>query len=89
MVYIAPTTKNVDSLGSASLFMRYVFPHTGLMEQPISDRGSQFASDTTRTLLKKLGVTSSLSTSYHPQTDGQTERFNQELEQYLRAFCNF
>ncbi|VDC04982.1 unnamed protein product, partial [Peniophora sp. CBMAI 1063] len=48
----------------------------------------QFASDTTRTLLTKLGVTSSLSTSYHSQTDGQTERFNQELEQYLRAFCN-
>ncbi|VDC04981.1 unnamed protein product, partial [Peniophora sp. CBMAI 1063] len=60
-----------------------------LMEQLISDRGSQFASETTRTLLTKLGVKSSLSTSYHPQTDGQTERFNQELEQYLRAFCNF
>ncbi|VDB94093.1 unnamed protein product [Peniophora sp. CBMAI 1063] len=89
MVYIAPTTKTVDSLGSASLFMRYVFSHTGLMEQLISDRGNQFASETTRTLLTKLGVKSSLSTSYHPQTDGQTEHFNQELEQYLRAFCNF
>jgi len=40
-------------------------------------------------LWKKLNVKSSLSTAYHPQTDGETERVNQELEQYLRIFCNF
>jgi hypothetical protein len=89
MVYLAPTVKTIDSLGSSDLFMRYVFPHTGLMEQLISDRGQQYASQTARHIFKTLGIKSSLSTAYHPQTDGQTERFNQELEQYLRIFCSY
>lgn len=88
MVYIAPTTKVVDSLGSNLIFMHYIFPHTRLMEQLISDRGPQFASTTTKELMKKLGIRSMFSTAYHPQTNRQTESFNQELEQYLRIFYN-
>jgi len=38
---------------------------------------------------KQLGIKSSLSTAYHPQTDGEMERVNQEIEQYLQVFCNF
>jgi hypothetical protein len=38
---------------------------------------------------KKLGIQSTMSTAFHPQTDGETERVNQELEQYLQVFCNF
>src|SRR3954451_19329637 len=36
-----------------------------------------------------LGITTHLSTAYHPQTDGQTERINQEVEQYLHMYCNY
>ena len=37
---------------------------------------------------KLLGIEANPSTAYHPQTDGQTERINQEVEQYLRIFIN-
>ena len=47
------------------------------------DRGPQFASKSFVELLKLLGITSALSMAYHPQTDGTTERINQEIEAYL------
>ena len=39
-------------------------------------------------LAQMLGIKPSLSTAYHPQTNGQTKRINQEVEQYLRHFVN-
>ena len=55
----------------------------------ISNHGPQFASGFMRELNKILGIDTKLSTTYHPQTDGQTERMNQELEQYLRMFMDY
>jgi len=46
----------------------------------VSDRGPQFAAELTRELNRMLGIKTKLSTAFHPQTDGQTERMNQELE---------
>jgi len=60
----------------------------GLPESIIPDRGAQFAAGMMRELNKRLGIRTKLSTVYHPQTDGQTERVNQELEQYLRMFMD-
>ena len=60
----------------------------GLPESVISDRGPQFAAGLTKELNKMLGVETKLSMAYHPETDGQTERMNQELEQYLRMYIN-
>jgi len=54
----------------------------------ISDRGSQFAAEIMRELNRMLGIESKLSTAFHPQTDGQMKRINQELEQYLRMFID-
>ena len=54
----------------------------------ISDRGPQFAAGMTKELNKMLGIETKLSTAYHPETDGQMERTNQELEQYLRIYVN-
>jgi len=60
----------------------------GLPESIISDRGPQFMAGLIRELNEMLGINSKLSTAFHPQTDGQTERVNQELEQYLRMFID-
>ena len=55
-------------------------------ESVVSDRGPQFAAELMRELNRMLGIKTKLSIVFHPQTDGQTERMNQELEQYLRLF---
>src|SRR6266436_2690941 len=86
---IVPCCKTITADETSQLYMNNVWRRTGLPQQIISDRGPQFAAKLIQEFWKKLGVKSSLSTAFHPQTDGQTERVNQELEQYLRIFCNF
>ena len=54
----------------------------------VSDRGPQFVTDFTCELYRILGIKVAASTAYHPQTDGQTECVNQEVEQYIRLFTN-
>ena len=88
-IFLSPCHKTIDADGTVDLLFNTVYRRVGLWDQLISDRGAQFASKVTRGVLEKLGVQSSLSTAYHPQTDGETERVNQEVEQYLRAFCNY
>ena len=56
--------------------------------QKASDRGVQFAAGMMKELNNLLEIQTKLSTAYHPQTDGQMERVNQELEQYLRVFID-
>ena len=58
----------------------------GLPESVMSDRGLQFVVELTKELNKMLRIKTKLSTAFHPQTDGQTERMNQKVEQYLRFF---
>jgi len=54
----------------------------------ISNKGLQFVAGLIRELNKMLGIETKLSTAYHPQTDRQMERTNQELKQYLRMYIN-
>ena len=54
-----------------------------------SDRGSQFVSYFWKQLCQRIGTTPKLSSAYHPETDGQTERANGLLKIYLRTFVNF
>lgn len=70
-------------------YISNVFRYHGLPKQMISDRGSVFASKFLQALYEAIGIKSSMSTAYHPQTDGKTERVNQEIEQYLRTFCAY
>jgi len=55
----------------------------------VSDQGPQFAAGLTKELNRMLGIKTKLSTAFHPQTDGQTEHMNQEVEQYLRFFVEY
>jgi len=60
----------------------------GLPESIISDRGVQFTAEMMKEVNDLLGIQTKLSMAYYPQTDGQTKRINQELEQYLRVFID-
>ena len=88
LIHVLPTTDTVTSEGIARLFRDFVWKHHGLPQQVISDRGPQFVSKFMKELNHLLGIKTASSTAYHPQTDGQTERVNQEVEQYLRLFVN-
>lgn len=70
-------------------FLRLVYRNHGLPKAIVSDRGTQFTSVLWKRLCQQLGVTRRLSTAYHPETDGSTERMNQTLEAYLRAYVNY
>jgi transposase InsO family protein len=80
------TTINVE--GTALLSPKEVWKHHGTPWAVVSDRGPQFVAAFTRELYKLLGIKLATSTAYHPQTDGQTERVNQELEGYLHIFTS-
>src|SRR5258707_4551036 len=87
-IHAVPTVTSLDSAGVARLFLEHVWHHHGLPEEVISDRGPAFVSNFSCKLAALLGVKLTPSTSYHPQTDGQMERMNQEIEAYLQVFVN-
>ena len=86
-VILCPTKKSITAEGIASLFFHKVFLRFGLFDKVISDQGPQFTSTFAQELGKLLHYDLSLSTAYHPQSDGETERVNQEIETCLRIFC--
>ena len=86
-VILAPCSKMIDANGVAQLFFDFIFKHFGLYDSIISDRGPQFASAFAHELAHILKYNVHLSCAYHPQTDGQTEQTNQEIETYLWIFC--
>jgi hypothetical protein len=84
-----PTNTTDTAAHLAQQFIKNVFAKHGLPADIISDRGRLFVSKFWQSLCEALDISSNLSTAYHPQTDGQTERTNQTLEQYLRIFVNY
>ena len=86
-VILTTWNKTIDAKGVVELFFKNIFLHFGLHDHLISDWGLQFASTFANELACILGYDLKLSTAYHPQTDGETERVNQEIETYLWIFC--
>ncbi|KAL0163603.1 hypothetical protein M9458_039356, partial [Cirrhinus mrigala] len=75
------------AMETAEHLFHQVFRHYGLPEEIVSDRGPQFTSHVWKAFFKLLGISVNLTSGYHPQTNGQTERKIQELGRYLRAYC--
>ncbi|KAI2649350.1 Transposon Tf2-6 polyprotein [Labeo rohita] len=73
---------------TAQNLFHHVFRPYGLPENIVSDRGPQFISRVWWAFFRLLGVAVSLSSGYHPQTNGQTERKIQEVGRFLRTFCH-
>ena len=73
----------------AYTFYKYVVRNHGLPEEIIFDRDKLFISKFWKSLMDLVGTKHNLLTSYHPQTDGQTEQLNQTLEQYLQCYVNY
>jgi transposase InsO family protein len=89
MSHFIPCKEAASSLTLANLFCMHIFRIHGLPDKIISDRGSTFVSKFWQALMNSLNIKSALSTAYHPHTDGQTERTNQTLEDYLWHFCSY
>ncbi|MBW0538465.1 hypothetical protein O181_078180 [Austropuccinia psidii MF-1] len=89
MSIFTPTYGTITSLDLAQIFIRDVFSKHGLPVSIVSDRGSLFVSSFWTQLCQKLKISRDLSTAFHPETDGQTERVNQILEQYLWMYVNY
>jgi hypothetical protein len=86
-VILCPCNKTLTNEGAGQLLLDNLYKRFGLPDEIISDRGPQFAAKAFQELMKLLNVKSRLTTAYHPQSDGATERVNQEIEAYLSIYC--
>src|SRR4051794_15927973 len=84
-----PVRKTMDAAQLATLFVDNIVKEYGVPRSIITDRGTTFTSQFWSSLCFYMKAKRRLSTAFHPQTDGQTERQNQVLEQYLRAYVDY
>ena len=89
MVHYAPCKTAISAPEVAQIFFKQIVRHHGVPNNIVSDRDPRFMSAFWQALWKELGSKLKMSTSYHPQTDGQTERSNRTLEDMLRAYVNY
>ena len=89
MACFIPCNESMTAFDLALLYFHYVFPYFGIPQEVVSDRGTLFTSAFIRSLCELTSIEQNLSSAFHPQTDGQTERVNQVLEQYLRIFVDY
>ena len=80
---------NASAMDVADTFLKEVWKLHGLPSEMISDMDAKFSGEFWESLCKSLGIKRKMSTAYHTQTEGQTERTNQVLEGYLRNFVNY
>jgi len=89
MVHLVATKTEVTAPQLAEIFWSTVVRHHGLPSSIVSDRDPRFTGHFWRALWKCLGTQLTMSTAFHPQTDGQTERANRTLEEMLRSYVGF
>ena len=86
--HLIPLRKLPSAFQTAQLLVKHVFRQHGIPLDVLSDRGPQFTSRVWKEFAVALGARYSLTSGYHPQTNGQTERLNQELETALRCLTS-
>ena len=86
-VELIPCTKTCSALDMAKLFMHNVWKHHGLPCSITSDQGPQFAAQVMQEINKALSISTKLSTSFHPQMNGQTKIVNKEVQKFLLVYC--
>ncbi|MCO5574136.1 hypothetical protein L7F22_027916 [Adiantum nelumboides] len=86
MTHFIPCKKAASAQDIASLFVQHIFRMHGLPRSIISDRDPKFIGHFWTSLFKSLGTNLLFNSAYHPQTDGQTERVNQILEEVLQHY---
>jgi Integrase zinc binding domain len=84
-----PCDKTIDALNAAQLYTKHVFPYYGAPKKIISNRDPRFTAQLAKELCQLLNIKQNISTAYHPQNEGQSERLNQWLEQYVRIYTNY
>ena len=89
MIRLKATTMNISLKGIAKIYRNKIWKLHGVPRRILSDRGLQFTSKFMEEFTKVLGTKRQLSTAYHPQTDGQIERINQEIETFLWHYVNY
>jgi transposase InsO family protein len=89
MARYIPVRKTIEAPQLADVFISKIVKLHGVPQSIVTDRGSLFTAHFWSALCYHLNIKRKLSTSFHPQTDGQTERQNQTLEQYLRGYINY
>ena len=89
MSHFIPCRKNMNTKQFRMLFMNNIYRLHGLPADITTDRDTLFTSELWKETTKQLQIERKMSTAFHPQTDGQTERTNAILEQYLRAYVNY
>lgn len=89
MRHLIPCDSTVDAEQTATLYLQHVWKLHGLPTHITSDRGTQFTSRFWKSLCQQLKIEAKMSTANHPKTDGQTERVNAVIEQYLRCYVSY
>ncbi len=88
VVILIPCQEEIMAEGVAGLLIKHLFVRFGLPTKMISNRDTRFTSKLMQEMCNIIGTKQNVSTAYHPRTDGQSEHFNQWVEQYLQFYVN-
>lgn len=89
MVHLTACTTNITAVECAKLFVTSIVRYHGVPKSIISDRDPRFTSKFWSSLFQLLGTSLKMSSSYHPETDGQTERTNRIIHEMVRNYVNY
>ena len=88
MAHFLPCKSSIKASEVARLFVDRVWCLHGLPKSIVTDRGTQFLNDFNGAILRIIGTKHAVTSAYHPESDGQTERVNRVLGEMLRHYTN-